>query len=466
MEAFDYVIVGAGTAGCVLAARLTEDSDTTVCLLEAGGRDNKPMIHIPAGFMKLLSDPDVNWLYHSEPIAGTDGRRILMPRGKTLGGSSSINGHIYNRGQRHDYDTWAQLGNRGWSYAQVLPYFKRSEHRTDGDDTFRGRHGPMTVNDLYWSHPLCEAFMDGAERHGIPRNSDYNGADQLGVSYSQVLINKGRRVSAARGFLHPALKRPNLDVRIKAHASEVLFDGKRAKGVRYSRAGRSTDVAARREVILSGGAVNSPQLLQLSGVGSPDWLRSVGIEVRHSLPGVGENLRDHFAPRYTARVKNVSSINSLARGLRLVGEIAKYFAGRQSILSLSPSNVYLFCKSDTSLDHGDLQMVFSPASYKEGVYGQLDELPGMTIGVWQQRPESTGFVRIQSADPFAAPAIQPNYLADQFDQQVLLRGMRLAHDLFHADPLMPYFEADLLPGHKPASDDEWLHFARHYASTA
>ncbi|MDH3716137.1 MAG: GMC family oxidoreductase N-terminal domain-containing protein, partial [Gammaproteobacteria bacterium] len=187
---FDYVIVGAGTAGCVLAARLTEDPDTTVCLLEAGGRDSKLMIHVPAGFMKLLSDPDVNWLYHSEPIAGTDGRRILMPRGKTLGGSSSINGHIYNRGQRQDYDTWAQFGNRGWSYAEVLPYFKRSERRQGGDDDFRGRNGPMPVTNLHWSHPLCDAFMDGAEAHGIPRNADYNGAEQLGVSYSQVIITR------------------------------------------------------------------------------------------------------------------------------------------------------------------------------------------------------------------------------------------------------------------------------------
>jgi choline dehydrogenase len=464
-DSFDYVIVGAGTAGCVLAARLTEDPDTTVCLLEAGGRDNKLMIHVPAGFLKLLSDPDVNWLYHSEPIAGTDGRRILMPRGKTLGGSSSINGHIYNRGQQQDYDTWAQFGNRGWSYAEVLPYFKRSERRRGGDDDFRGREGPMPVTNLHWSHPLCDAFMDGAEAHGIPRNADYNGPQQLGVSYSQVIIDKGRRVSAARGFLHPAMKRPNLEVRINAHASELLFDGRRARGVRYFRDGRSLDVAARREVILSGGAVNSPQLLQLSGIGAPELLRPLGIDVWHDLPGVGENLRDHFAPRYTALVKNISSINTRARGLRLVGEVCKYFAGRQSILGLSPSNVYLFCKSDPSLDHGDLQMVFSPASYKEGVYGELDKLPGMTIGVWQQRPESTGFVRIQSPDPFVAPLIQPNYLSDQLDQQVLLRGMKLAHELFHSAALMPYFDKDVLPERVPDSDEDWLHFARHYGAT-
>ena len=465
-ESFDYVIVGAGTAGCVLAARLSEDPDCTVCLLEAGGKDNKLLIQIPAGFMKLLSDGDVNWLYQSEPIAGTDERRIQLARGKTLGGSSSINGHIYNRGQRHDYDTWSQLGNRGWSYAELLPYFKRSERRVGGDDTFRGRDGPMPVNNLHWSHPLCEAFMDGAERCGIARNPDYNGADQLGVSYAQVIIDRGRRVSAARGFLRPALQRSNLDVRVKAHATEVLFDQRRASGVRYFREGQTTEIFATREVILSGGAVNTPQLLQLSGVGPQELLNSLGVPVRHVLPGVGENLRDHFAPRYTARVKNVSSINTQARGIRLVGEAIKYLTGRQSILGLSPSNVYLFCKSDPDFDYGDLQMVFSPASYKEGVYGQLDDVPGMTIGVWQQRPESTGFVRARSPDPFTNPMIQPNYLRDKFDQDVLLRGMKLAYKLFHSAELMPYFDANLLPEHKPESDHEWLDFARHRGSTA
>ena len=283
METFDYVIIGAGSAGSVLTNRLSEDAGTRVCVLEAGPSDWHPYIHLPAGFIKTFHMKSVNWAYQQEPGPYTGGRSIYAPRGKTLGGSSSINGHIYNRGQRQDFDTWAQLGNRGWGYPDVLPYFRRMERRIgEGDDTYRGRDGNLTVTTMDWQDPLCEAFMAGAVSLGIPRNPDYNGQIQEGVSYCQRTILNGRRVSAATAFLHPARRRPNVDVRTHAHVTGIIFEGKRAVGVRYNRGGKHGDpleIRATKEVILSGGAYNSPQLLQLSGVGSPALLQSHGIEV-------------------------------------------------------------------------------------------------------------------------------------------------------------------------------------------
>ena len=289
-----------------------------------GRSDWHPYIHLPAGFIKTFHMKSINWAYQQEPGPWTGGRSIYAPRGKTLGGSSSINGHIYNRGQRQDFDTWAQLGNRGWGYPDVLPYFKRLERRIgEGEDAYRGRDGNLTVTTMDWQDPLCEAFMAGAISLGIPRNPDYNGAIQEGVSYAQRTIKNGLRVSAATAFLHPAMKRPNVHVRTHAHATDIIFEGKRAVGVRYVKGGKGgtpVEVRANKEVILSGGTYNSPQLLQLSGVGSPDLLRSLGIEVRHALPGVGEGLQDHYAPRSVARVKNIKTINERRRGLSLVGE--------------------------------------------------------------------------------------------------------------------------------------------------
>ena len=346
-DIFDFVVVGTGTAGATLVNRLSADGRYRVCALEAGGRDWNPFIHIPAGFMKTMTDPSVNWLYEAEPSEGTAGRRIAQPRGKTFGGSSSINGHLYNRGQRMDFDTWAQRGNRGWSYADVLPYFKRSECRIGpGDDRYRGRDGEFVVEDLDWRHPLCEAFIAGAESIGIPRNPDYNGERQEGVGYFQRSVHRNRRMSTARAHLRPAMQRGNVDVRPHAHAARILFEGNRARGVEYLRGGERRVVRATREVIVSGGTVNSPQLLQLSGIGSPALLGELGIPVRKALPGVGENLRDHYAIRTAFRVKGVQTINELARGWRLGVEIVKYFALGTGILTLQPTLVHCFWKSD------------------------------------------------------------------------------------------------------------------------
>jgi len=460
METFDYVIIGSGSAGSVLANRLSEDAAVSICVLEAGPSDWHPYIHLPAGFIKTFHMKSINWAYQQEVGPYTGGRSIYAPRGKTLGGSSSINGHIFNRGQRQDFDTWAQIGNRGWSYSDVLPYFKRIERRIgEGDDAYRGRNGPLTVTTMDWRDPLCEAFMAGAMSLGIPRNPDYNGAIQEGVSYAQRTIKNGLRVSAATAFLHPARRRPNVHVRTHAHATNIVLEGKRAVGVRYLRGGRGgspVEVRAAREVILCGGTYNSPQLLQLSGIGSPELLRSHGIEVRHALPGVGEGLQDHYAPRSVARVKNIKTINELRQGWHLWVEALKWATTRRGLLSLSPTMVYSFWHSGESAESSDLQLTFTPASYKEGVQGQLEDQPGMTVASWQQRPESRGYVRIRSADPFDAPIIQTNYLTAEVDRRVVVAGMKLARRLLKSEPLSPYYDYEDFPGEGVRSDDELL----------
>ena len=469
MDTFDYVIVGAGSAGCVLANRLSEDAGVTVCVLEAGPRDWHPYIHLPAGFIKTFYDPKINWCYSQEPGPWTAGRRIFAPRGKTLGGSSSINGHIYNRGQHQDFDTWAQLGNRGWGYPDVLPYFRRLERRIgEGEDTYRGRDGGLTVTDIGWSDALCDAFIAGAVSLGIPRNPDYNGKIQEGVSYAQRTIHNGRRVSSATAFLHPAIKRGNVHVITHAHVTNVVFDGKRAVGVRYAKGGRGGamhEVRARKEVILSGGTYNSPQLLQLSGVGDPALLQSLGIELRHALPGVGEGLQDHYAPRSVARVKNIRTINERARGLNLALEAIKWATTRRGILALSPTMVYCFWHSGETTESSDLQLTFTPASYKEGVQGKLEDEPGMTVASWQQRPESRGYVHCRTSDPFEAPLIQTNYLDAELDRRVVVAGMKLARRLLASTPLAPYYAHEDFPGPDVVTDDEFLAAATERATT-
>ena len=310
-----------------------------------------------------------------------------------------------------------------------------------------------------WNDPLCEAFMEGAVSLGIPRNPDYNGAIQEGVSYCQRTIEGGLRMSAAKAFLHPARKRGNVDVRTHAHVTNIIFEGKRAVGVRYLKGGKGgtpVEVRASKEVILSGGTYNSPQVLQLSGVGSPDLLQSHGIEVRHALPGVGEGLQDHYAPRSVARVKNIQTINELRRGLSLWVEALKWATTRRGLLSLSPTMVYCFWHSGETTESSDLQLTFTPASYKEGVQGQLEDEPGMTVASWQQRPESRGYVRIRSADPFVQPIIQTNYLVEEIDRRVVVAGMKLARRLLASKPLAPYYAYEDFPGPKVQSDDELL----------
>lgn len=464
-DQYDYVIVGSGAAGAILANRLTEDGKATVCLLESGPADWHPYLHIPAGFIKAVFNPAFAWQFQSEPNELTKGRRIPLPQGRVLGGSTSINGLIYNRGQRSDYDHWAALGNRGWSYAEILPYFKKTERWVGGDDRFRGRSGELPVSDIEWKHPIMDAFIAGAVGMGIPRNPDYNGEAQEGVGFFQRTIHGRWRMSTARTFLRPAKSRSNLEIRTNAQAMTILFDGKRATGVRYMRnreKGAVRDVRARREVIICCGAFNTPKLLQLSGIGPGQFLQEIGVPVVHDLPGVGENLSDHFSVRIVARAKNIRTLNEIATGVGLVGQIARWVLGMPSVLALSPSLVYFFWKSKDGLPAPDLQGVFTPASYKEGYVGMLDNYPGMTCGVWRHRPDSRGYVRLRSGDVFEDPVIQPNYLQHPRDQQVLMDGIRLARRLLQTPELAQFVASETLPGPATVSDADLLDFARRY----
>ena len=462
-ETFDYVVVGGGTAGSIMVNRLSADG-ASVCLLEAGPKDLHPFIHIPAGYIKNIYSPKLTWGFKSKPNSATANRSFPVPQGRVLGGSSSINGLNYVRGQRADYDNWAQMGNTGWSYDEVLPYFKRSERRIGpGDDAVRGREGELPITDLDLIHPVCEAFIEGAAQMGIPRNPDYNSGDQAGTGYFQRTVHKGYRYSAAKAFLYPARKRPNVDIRTNAQVTEIIFDGTHANGVRYhqGKQGSSTiNVHSRREVILCAGALNTPKLLQLSGIGPAKVLGDLGIKVRADLCGVGNNLRDHYGVRMVSQLKGIKTFNSMAQGLPLGLEIAKWLLGRPSLLSVSPSLTHLFWKSSDALETPDLEYVMTPASFREGTVGLLDNVPGMTVGVWQMRPESHGFVRPVSRNPFDAPEINPNYLSDPRDQQVLLRSIRLARKLMTTAPLQPWLTGKTNPDQNLQSDDELLDWAR------
>lgn len=461
----DYVIVGGGSAGCVLANRLTADPRVTVLLLEAGGSDRHPFIAAPAGFIKTIDDPRFNWCFRTEPADGVKGRAILFPRGRVLGGSSAINGHLYVRGQARDYDTWAQLGNRGWSYEDVLPYFKRSEDRAGGSDAYHGAGGPQHVSDIADRLPVCEDFLAAAAELGLPRIADYNGAGQEGAAYYQRTIRGGRRMSAADAFLRPALGRPNLRVETDATVTGILLDGRRALGLRYRQHGQERVALAGRETVLAAGAIGSPHILQLSGIGPAKRLGEIGIAVRHDLPGVGEGFQDHYAVRVVARVAGVETLNERAHGLRLGWEILRWLATGTGLLAFSPAHAGAFVRSAPHLEAPDLQFVFSPASYSEGVVGKLQRTPGVTVGVWQMRPESEGYVRARSSDPDEAPAIQPNYLAAEADRRAMVEGVKWGRRFLAAGPLACHVVEETLPGGAVEDDAAILDYVRARGAT-
>lgn len=462
---FDYVIVGGGSAGCVLANRLSASGVYRVLLLEAGGEDRNPWIHIPIGYGKLFKNPKLNWLYETEPEPELMNRRILQPRGKVLGGSSSINGLVYIRGQKEDFDHWRQLGNVGWSYEDVLPYFRKAEDQQRGGDEYHGIGGPLSVSDQTEPHELCEAFIAAAEQTGIPRNDDFNGVRQEGAGYFQTTSRRGRRCSAAVGYLRPARQRPNLRVLTNAPTTRVLFEGGAAIGVAFAHQGEQWKVLAAGEVILAAGAIATPQLLQLSGVGPAALLQRFGVTVVKDMPGIGEDLQDHLQSRVVYRCTRPITLNDDVASLaRSVGIGLRYALRRKGPLTISAGYAGGFFRTDPRLATPDVQAHFINFSTTK-MGDKLHPFSGFTASICQLRPESRGWVRIKSADPALPPAIQLNYLAAETDRRTMIAGLKLLRQIMAAPALRPYVESEYEPGADCASDEDLLRHIRERAST-
>ena len=464
MKIYDYVIVGGGTAGCILANRLSESGKKTVLLIEAGGQPKSKWIPIPAGFSKLLTNKKYNWLFQTEPERNTNERIISVPRGKGLGGSTLINGMIYVRGQPSDYDSWASEGAIGWGYKDVEPYFNKLENYEQGGVT-RGKNGPIYLEQVRERFPIASAFLQAAQEDGQHLNDDYNTSVQEGFGYYQVNQRSGRRWSAFDAYLKPALGRKNLTIETHAHVLKLNLSGLRCTGVTYRKGGQDISVQASCEVIMAAGGVQTPQILELSGIGQPERLQSYAIPVKHALVGVGENYIDHFATRMNWRVKNTITLNEMSRGWRLAVAVSQYFTQRKGILTLGTGLVHGFVKTQPDLKTPDAQYFFMHASYANAAERILDTSPGMTLGVTQLRPESKGSIHIKSADPFAPPSIRPNFLSSEIDQQCMVRSMQIARRIVSQPAIAKYIDYEMSPGIKINTDNEWLEFARNNGQT-
>jgi choline dehydrogenase len=465
-QGYDYIVVGAGSAGAVVANRLSADARHKVLLLEAGPASH-PWSRIPIGYARLLTNPAANWLYASEPEANTNGRRLPVPRGRLLGGSSAINGMAFVRGQAQDFDTWAQMGNQGWSYEGVLPFFKRMESYEDGDERFRGRDGPLRVTNPEPRDPLFATLIKAAGEVGIVHNPDYNGARQDGIAMSQATIASRRRMSTARCYLDPIRKRGNLRIETGALTESLVLDGKRCVGVRYSVGGTVREARAAREVVVSAGSINSPQLLELSGIGQPERLQKLGIEVRHVLPGVGENLRDHYAPRtrWAIGAKGFT-YNDTARGLGLVRQALRYALSGQGLLGAVAAPIRAFVRSRDGLAAPDLLLGWVPMLTEPGPKGpKIARQSGMTCYAHPMRPESRGHIHIVSPDPRRPPAINFNFLSSPVDAALTVRAVRIAQAVMTAPAMTPLQVTEIAPGPQRTTDEEIVDWVKQAAET-
>jgi choline dehydrogenase len=464
-QTFDYIVVGAGSAGSVLANRLSADPKHKVLVLEAG-RESHPWSRIPVGFARLIENPAANWVYSSEPDEGTGGRRIPIPRGKLLGGSSSINGMVFVRGQAQDYDQWAQLGNRGWSYREVLPIFREMEnYNGQGDEEYRGRNGPLKVSENIETGPLYNALIKAAGEIGIAYTRDYNGAKQDGIGMTQMTIRNGRRMSTAVCYLDPARSRPNLTIQANALTECLLLEGKRCVGVRFAVNGETREARAGREVIVSAGSINSPQLLELSGIGQPELLRGLGIDVRHDLKGVGENLRDHYSPRMKWAVPEAlrMTYNAKCRGLGMVWQALRYATTGRGLLGLPASPIRAYVRTRPGLDAPDAAVSWIP--FLAAPNFRLAKQSGITAIMNILRSESTGSIHIASKSPRTPPAVRFNFMTAQLDRDVTLEAMRITRRIMTASSMQGIATDELAPGVKVQSNDELLDWVKKNAET-
>jgi choline dehydrogenase len=460
----DFIVIGAGSAGCTIAARLSEDPGTRVLLLEAGGEDTNRWIHIPLGFGKTFADPSVNWCYETEPDAGANGRKVYWPRGKVLGGSSSINGMVYIRGQAEDFDHWRQLGNNGWSFDDLLPYFKRAEHQVRGGDKFHGSGGPLAVSDVE-RHPIAEAFIDSAIALGFERNDDFNGAQQDGVGYHQTTTRKGKRCSTAVGYLNPARDRSNLQIVTHAYSEKIVVEGKRAVAVQYRQHGEVKTARARREIVVCSGAINSPQLLLLSGIGPAAQLAQFGIDVVQDLRGVGQNLQDHYSAPIKLKSKLPVTVNDvMLSNVKKLKVGMQYYMFKKGPLAMISSPAALFAKTRAELATPDVKISISPFSADRPQDG-LHKFSGFTTIAYQLRSESRGEIRLKSANPADPPAMIPNYLSDPVDQQTIVDGLKLCRRILGHPSLNRFIAEEFQPGPGVASDIQLLDYARQRGGT-
>ena len=464
-DSFDYVVIGAGSAGCVLANRLSADGTTTVALLEAGGRDWNPWIHVPVGYFKTIHNPKTDWCYVTEPDPGLNGRKLKWPRGKVLGGCSSINGLLYVRGQHQDYDRWATLGCQGWSYSDVLPYFKRSENHSRGADGFHGVDGPLHVSDMSFKRPVCDDFIKGVAELGTPVNDDINAENQEGVGYFQLTTHKGRRCSTAVAYLNGARSRSNLSIITHAMVKRIGFDNKHASSVHIEQKGKPREIRARREIILAAGAIGSPQLLQVSGVGPGQVLQDAGVETLVDAPEVGENLQDHLQIRSVYKTKKPVTLNDeLSNNWQKMRAGLEYIANRSGPLSMAASQVYAFCRTRLSNERPDIQYHFQPLSADSPGEG-LHPFSAITASVCQLRPESRGSIQIQSGDANQHPIIRPNYLSTDFDCQTAIESLKFTRRIMETEAMREHIASEYPPNSNAGSDEEILDQARNIANT-